>query len=59
MEKTVIYKGDALEIKVLPDGVIHVENGHQEVMSFTELQVRELREVINEIYPEEIIQLKV
>lgn len=59
MEKTVIYKSDALEVKVLPDGIIHVENGHHEVMDFSELQARELREVINEKYPEEIIQVKV
>lgn len=59
MEKTIIYKGNALEVKVLPNGVIHVENGHQEVMDFSELQARELREVINEIYPEEIVQIKV
>ena len=59
MNKTTVYEGDSIIVTVLPDGVIKVQNDHKELMSLTELQARELREVINEIYPEEIIQVKV
>ena len=55
MNKTTVYEGDSIIVTVLPDGVIKVQNDHKELMSLTELQARELREVINERYPEEII----